>query len=170
MEIPISVCLGRHVETVKSYKVEEVPSFIQSIVSAFKKKAGCKLQANQVKALISLTDSRVLRPNGNVWDKVSKGDRIWVVTNAEWDEYQNTHLQAEPLMRNGKILVQRHPAFLSPEKLMHFILQHHSDATPRLQRRPLSPDPRGTLRSTATPRSSATKPKLHPAAMSPDMT
>lgn len=89
---------------------------------------------HQLLAVVNLFHSRILWWRGKVWDAVSNGDSLWFVKIDEWQDYTDNHLVYEPTFGPFKRLVRRHPSFLSPQKLQHFISQYFDGCKPLIDK------------------------------------
>lgn len=132
--ITLTTYLNKISNTAKAIRADEVPVFCQTVLNRYKKTHGSKISMHQLLAVVNLSNSRMVRMKGKVWDAVSDGDCLWFVKVDEWQDYTDNHLVHEPTFRHGKRILVRHPSFLSPEKLLHFISQYFDDCKPLMDK------------------------------------
>jgi hypothetical protein len=74
-------------------------------------------------AAINLSKLKVLRFNGKIWNQISSGSFVWLVSKEEWDLFLN-YLNSQPdrPTRHGKQLVYHSPSSLSPKELKDFVM------------------------------------------------
>jgi hypothetical protein len=110
----------------KTIKADEAASLPKAVVNKLRQSTTLTgpaktLTPEDIVAVINIKTCRLVKLTGKVWDQLSSGDDIWMLTAKEWKEHSEKVLIHECKARHGKTLMIRNPAALNPRQVYEMV-------------------------------------------------
>jgi hypothetical protein len=110
----------------KTIKADEAASLPKAVINKLRQSATLTgpaktLTPEDIVAVINIKTCRLVKLTGKVWDQLSSGDDIWMLTAKEWKEHSEKVLIHECKARHGKTLMIRNPAALNPRQVYEMV-------------------------------------------------
>jgi hypothetical protein len=110
----------------KTIKADEAASLPKAVVNKLRQSTSLTgpaktLTPEDIVAVINIKTCRLVKLTGKVWDQLSSGDDIWMLTAKEWKEHSEKVLIHECKARHGKTLMIRNPAALNPRQVYEMV-------------------------------------------------
>jgi hypothetical protein len=110
----------------KTIKADEAASLPKAVVNKLRQSTiltgpAKTLTPEDIVAVINIKTCRLVKLTGKVWDQLSSGDDIWMLTAKEWKEHSEKVLIHECKARHGKTLMIRNPAALNPRQVYEMV-------------------------------------------------
>ena len=113
-------------QLIKTIRADEASALPRAVVTKLRQTQPTNsnlktIAPEDILAVVNIKTCRLLKLTGKVWDQLSSGDEIWLVSPKEWKEHSDKVLVHECKIRHGKKLMIRNPAALNPKQLFDMV-------------------------------------------------
>eukprot|EP01032_Pedospumella_encystans_P015209 gene15209-17415_t len=113
-------------QLIKTIRADEASALPKAVVTKLRQAQPTNsnlktIAPEDILAVVNIKTCRLLKLTGKVWDQLTSGDEIWLVSPKEWKEHSDKVLVHECKIRHGKKLMIRNPAALNPRQLFDMV-------------------------------------------------